>query len=70
MMWGIGVADMAHALVSGRPHRASGPQGYHVLELMQAFLETARDGQYAHIKSSIAQPQPVPLGLAEDMLDD
>lgn len=70
MMWGIGVADMAHALVSGRPHRASGDQGYHVLELMQAFLETSRDGQYAHIASTINQPQPLPLDLPEDMLDD
>jgi predicted dehydrogenase len=69
-MWGIGVADMAHALVSGRPHRASGSQGYHVLELMQAFLETSRDSQYAHITSTITQPQPLPLGLPEDMLDN
>ncbi len=70
MMWGIGVADMAHALVSGRAHRASGAQGYHVLELMQAFLESSRDAQYAHIQSTIERPKALPLGLPEDLLDD
>ena len=70
MMWGIGVADMAHALVSGRAHRASGAQGYHVLELMQSFLDSSRDAQYAHIQSSIERPKPLPQGLPEDMLDD
>lgn len=70
MMWGIGVADMAHALVSGRAHRASGAQGYHVLELMQAFLESSRDSKYAHINSTIERPRALPTGLPEDILDD
>jgi len=69
-MWGIGVADMAHALRSGRAHRASGAQGYHVLDLMQAFLDSSRDVQYAQITSTIEQPKALPLGLAESVLDD
>lgn len=69
-MWGIGVADLAHAVVSGRPHRATGAQGFHVLELMQAFLESSRDSQYAHITSSFERPAALPLNLAEDVLDD
>ena len=33
---GLGVADMAHALQSGRPHRANGDLAYHVLDAMLA----------------------------------
>src|SRR5256714_750780 len=31
----VGIADLAHALRSGRPHRASGEQAFAVLDLMQ-----------------------------------
>ena len=34
---GLGVADMATAIVSGRPHRASGDLAYHVLEIMESI---------------------------------
>jgi len=69
-MWGIGVADMAHAIASGRKHRATGAQGYHVLELMQAFLESSRDVRYIQIGSTFERPTALPLGLAEDRLDE
>ena len=36
---GIGVADMAYALRSGRPHRASGELAFHVLDIMHAVHE-------------------------------
>ena len=35
---GIGLADMAYALISGRPHRANGDMAYHVLDIMNGFL--------------------------------
>ncbi len=38
----LGVADMAHAILEGRPHRASGDLALHVLEVMEAF-ETAAE---------------------------
>ena len=69
-MWGIGVADMAHAITSGRAHRASGEQAYHVLEMMQGFLEASRSGALYALASSMEKPTPLPLGLAEDLLDD
>ena len=31
--------DMANAIRSGRPHRANGDMAFHVLDVMQAFLE-------------------------------
>ena len=68
--WGVGVADMAHAIVSGRPHRAAGKHAYHVLDLMQGFLDTSRDGQYYDVPSTFDRPAPIPMDLPEDMLDD
>ncbi len=69
-MWGIGVADMAHAIAAGRPHRATGDQAYHVLDLMQAFLDSAAAGRHVEIASTFQRPAPLPLGLPEDALDD
>ena len=43
---GIGVADMAYGLRSGRPHRCSGELAYHVLELMYAFHEASDSASY------------------------
>lgn len=69
-MWGIGVADMAHAIASGRPHRATGDQACHVLDLMQAFLDSAASGCHVEIASTFQRPAPLPLGLPEDALDE
>jgi len=67
--WGIGVADMAHAIVSGRAHRATGEQAFHVLDVMHGFLEASRDGRHYIPVSSMSRPSPVPAGLADDALD-
>jgi predicted dehydrogenase len=68
--WGIGVADMAHAILSGRPHRATGEQAFHVLDVMHGFLDASRDGKHYTPVSTMQRPSPVPTGLAEDTLDD
>ena len=69
-MWGIGVADMAHAIISGRAHRATGEQAYHVLDLMQGFLDASVSGQHYEVPSTFQRPTPLPTGLPEDTLDD
>ena len=38
----LGLADMAQAIRTGRPHRASGELAFHVLEVMEAF-QTSSD---------------------------
>jgi len=68
--WGIGVADMAHAILSGRPHRATGEQAFHVLDVMHGFLDASRDGKHYQPVSTMSRPSPVPLGMREDALDD
>ena len=66
---GIGVADMAYAIQSGRPHRASGELGYHVLEAMHGFHDSSATGRHYRMKSSVKRPAAFPLGLPKDALD-
>lgn len=65
----IGVADLATALRAGRPHRASGELGYHVLEVMHAFEAASRGGQHIHIESRCERPAPLPLNMLAGYLD-
>ncbi len=67
---GVGVADMAYALRSGRPHRASGDLAYHVLDIMQAFHQASQEGRHIELISTCHRPAPLPLGLAEGTLDE
>ena len=66
---GIGVADMAYALQSGRPHRANGELTYHVLDAMHAFLEASAEGRHIDLTSSCQKPAALPMGLCEGELD-
>ena len=66
---GIGVADMAYAISSGRQHRASGELAFHVLDVMEAFEDASQSSQYVEITSQCPQPEPLPLGLLPGQLD-
>ncbi len=66
---GLGVADMAYALRSGRPHRANGEMAYHVLDVMQAVEDACSKGRHVDIKSTCESPAALPLGLLPGTLD-
>lgn len=66
---GIGVADMAHALRTGRPHRASGELAYHVLEVLTSLERSSDEGVAVEIASRCQRPTPLPLGLLVGELD-
>jgi predicted dehydrogenase len=66
---GLGVADMAYALRFGRPARASGELGQHVLELMHAFHEASLHGRHMELRSTCSRPEPLPSDLAPGLLD-
>jgi len=66
---GLGVADMASALVSGRKHRASGELTYHVLDIMHAIHEAAEQGRYITLESTCVQPDLLPLGLRDGQVE-
>jgi predicted dehydrogenase len=67
---GIGLADMAHALRSGRPHRANGQVGRHVLDIMHAIHEAAETGRHIPISTTCERPEPLPSGLRPGFLDN
>ena len=62
---GLGVADMAYALRTGRPHRANADLTYHVLDIMHAFHDSSREGTLYMLKSSCERPAPLPAGPIE-----
>ncbi|MFP4358605.1 MAG: Gfo/Idh/MocA family protein [Puniceicoccaceae bacterium] len=66
---GIGAADMACAINSGREHRANGLLALHVLEVMHAIEESSRTGTHVDIESRPARPAPLPVGLVAGTLD-
>ena len=67
---GIGVADMVHAMRSGRPHRCDGSIALHVLEVMNACEESGRTRSRVNIAHKCPRPTALPLGLAPGVLDD
>lgn len=62
---GLGLADMAAAMRTGRAHRASGDMAYHVLEIMHSFLDASREGRHIELKSRVERPEPLQAGLAD-----
>ncbi len=66
---GLGVADMAQALRSGRPHRASGELAYHVLDIMEALHDASREGRHVVLTSTCSRPAALPVGLREGEID-
>lgn len=65
----IGIADMAKAIVDGRPHRASSELARHVIEIMFAFERSSAEGRKVAIESTCQRPAPWPLGLTDGELD-
>jgi predicted dehydrogenase len=66
---GLGVADMACAIRSGRPHRASGDLAYHVLDVMHCFHESSTADHYVETQDPCPRPAPLPTGLLDGTLD-
>jgi predicted dehydrogenase len=59
---GLGLADMALALRSGRPHRANGEVSYHVLEMMHALYEASSEERHVEVASTCDRPVALPAG--------
>ncbi|HEX2907183.1 MAG TPA: hypothetical protein VHO69_10010, partial [Phototrophicaceae bacterium] len=58
-----------YALVSGRPHRASGQLANHVLEVMASVYEASESGAHVQLQSRVERPAPLPVGLLAGTLD-
>ena len=67
---GIGVADMAYALRTGRRHRTNEALAYHVLDVMHAFHDSSDQGKHAILASTCERPAPLPMDLTGYVLDE
>jgi predicted dehydrogenase len=56
---GLGVADLAAAIVEDRPHRASAELAFHVTEILTGFDRTDAEGRI-RIASTCERPAPLP----------
>ncbi|MDP7578670.1 MAG: Gfo/Idh/MocA family oxidoreductase [SAR202 cluster bacterium] len=65
---GLGVADLAQAITSGKNHRASGQLAYHVLDAMIAFEDSALQRTQIELQSECPRPAPMPSQLEERVI--
>ena len=65
----LGLADMAKAIRSGRPHRASGELAFHVLEVTAGVPDLLRHGQSRCDLDPPGAPAPAPPTLCVGELD-
>ncbi len=66
---GLGLAEFAKALKTGRKPRTSYRQTLHVLEVMQAFVNSGESGKTTEIKSVFTREVPMPQNNAHGVLD-
>jgi predicted dehydrogenase len=66
---GLGAADMAAALATGRSHRANDSLALHATDIMQAVHESADKGRRIDLTTTCKRPAPMPAGLPLFTLD-
>ena len=59
---GLGLADMAEAIRTGRAHRANGDLAYHVLDIMLAVEKSIASGETVTVTSAPPEVAPLPEG--------
>ena len=64
---GLGLADMARALRTGRQPRASGELGMHVLDVIHAFLDSSQRGEHVRVSSNFERPEALPAEAPEEI---
>lgn len=67
---GLGVSDMAQALLSGRKHRVNGEFAYHVLDVICSILDSSMDSKHYRIESNCERPKPMPTMLPQGVWDE
>ena len=65
---GLGLAEMARAIVEGRPHRAGGKLALHALAVMTGMLEAAAEGRKVVIAVPCERAAPLTRREAKSLL--
>jgi predicted dehydrogenase len=55
--WGRALDDLSDAIVSGRPHRATGAHAAHIVEILDAITASVAEGRTVEITSSFTPPE-------------
>ena len=66
---GLGLADMARAIETGRKARAGIDLYFHVLEVMLGIAESSKQKKEIEIKSTVEMAPPMPTELLAGVLD-
>ncbi len=66
---GIGVADMAGALINKRAHRMTGDMAYHALDVMEGFYDSYREEKLWRMTSSFERSAPMSMDLKPGQTD-
>ncbi len=66
---GVGLADMAKAIETGRAHRASGELVLHSVEVMTAFEKSSTQGKFIAMETRCDRPAPMDRTLPAGVLD-
>ena len=61
--WGRGIREMVEALGQGRPHRATGTQAAHVVEILEAATQSTQRGEPVELRSAFTPPTPMDWGV-------
>ncbi|WP_194287425.1 Gfo/Idh/MocA family protein [Gracilibacillus oryzae] len=62
---GLGVAEMADAIIQKRKARTDGELAYHVLDVMHGIHDASDQEKHYYTISSCKQPEPLPIGIEE-----
>lgn len=65
----IGLADLAYAIRTNRPHRCSLEQAFTVLDAMQGFRDSSESGTFHQVVTGYQRPTPMPTDLPFGQLD-
>jgi hypothetical protein len=66
---GLGLADMAKALQTGRDFRANTQQIFHVLEVLTSFEKSSNQGAYLDLETSYQRGLPMVSNELHGILD-
>lgn len=60
---GIGPAEMAAAIIEGRPNRANKQMAYHVLDVISQMMASSESGRFEEVLSECERPAVLPDGI-------
>lgn len=63
-----GAADMAQAVIEGRPHRCNGEMALHVIDVLTGILKAGETGAPVKMQTSCERPEPLDATAAKALL--